>query len=85
VSWLTGNVSGLRGDASGLTGDASGLTGDVSGLRGDASGLRGDASGLKGSFDDCLLNQDERERGILIDDLISGDNSVAGNTKDKTQ
>ncbi len=73
-SGLSGDVSPfLRGDVSGLRGDVSGLRGDVSGLSGDVSGLSGDVSGLSGDVDDAGITEDERNKGIRVNDLVKGD------------
>ena len=69
-SGLSGNCSGLSGDCSGLSGDCSGLSGNCSGLSGDCSGLIGNCTGLRGDLDDCEITDKEREKGIIVDDLI---------------
>ena len=70
-SELTGNISNeLTGNISGLAGDISGLHGDISGLHGDISGLYGDCSGIMGNIDNCEITDEEREKGVNIQDLI---------------
>ena len=77
-SRLQGNISELRGDInsrlrgdinSGLRGDISGLWGNISELRGDISGLWGDATDYAGNIDTCELTEEERKKGVNIEDL----------------
>ena len=63
-SELTGNISNE------LTGNISGLAGDISGLHGDISGVYGDCSGIMGNIDNCEITDEEREKGVNIQDLI---------------
>jgi len=35
------------------------------------SGLRGDVSGLRGDVDDCSITQEERNKGVNINDLVN--------------
>ena len=37
---------------------------------GDLSGVRGDLSGVSGNIDDCEITDEDRKKGISIDDLI---------------
>ena len=69
-SGLRGDVSGLSGDVSWLRGNVSWLRGYVSWLRGNVSGLRGDVSGIRGDVDECSITEEERNKGININDLI---------------
>ena len=77
-SGLTGDISGLTGDISGLTGDISGLTGNISELTGNISsrltgnisGVYGDATNISGDLDECKITEEEREKGINIEDLV---------------
>lgn len=46
------------------------ISGDVSGLSGDVTDLSGDVTGLTGNVDDCGLTDDERARGVDINDLV---------------
>ena len=55
---------------SGLTGDISELTGDISGLTGNISGVYGDATNISGDLDECKITEEEREKGINIEDLV---------------
>jgi hypothetical protein len=66
----TGAHSDIRGNLFGLRGDVSGIHGDVTGIRGDVTGIRGDVSGIRGNVDDCEITDDEREKGVVIFDLI---------------
>ena len=60
---ITGDLSGVRGNLSGVTGDLSGITGDL-------SGVTGNLSGISGNLDDCDITDEEREKGIDINELI---------------
>ena len=46
------------------------LRGDVTDLRGDVTDLRGTVSGLRGDVDECEITDEEREKGIDVNDLI---------------
>jgi len=48
----------------------SGIRGDVSGIRGDVSGIRGDVSGIRGDLDDCEITDEDRTKGINIEELL---------------
>jgi len=65
-----GYLSGVWGDLSGVSGDLSGVWGDLSGVWGDLTGVRGDLSGVSGNIDDCEITDEDRKKGISIDDLI---------------
>ena len=63
--------SGLTGDISGLTGNISELTGNISSrLTGNISGVYGDATNISGDLDECKITEEEREKGINIEDLV---------------
>ena len=61
---LYGNITELSGNVSEL------LIGNISGLSGNVSGLYGDASGLFGELDSCEITDEERAKGININDLV---------------
>ena len=67
---LYGNCSGLSGDCSGLSGNCTGLSGDCTRLNGNCSGLRGNFTGLSGDLDECDITDEDREKGIDIDELV---------------
>ena len=67
---MSGNCGELSGDCSGLRGECSGLSGECSELRGKCSELWGDCSGLSGNLDDCEITEEERAKGINIQDLV---------------
>ena len=70
-SGLRGDISdGLYGNVSGLRGDVYGLRGNVTGLSGDVSGLRGNVTGLSGNLDDCEITDEDRKKGIDVNELI---------------
>jgi hypothetical protein len=71
LSGIRGNLSSIRGDLSSIRGDLSGIIGDLSGVSGDLSGVRGDLSGVSGDLDDCEITEEERVKGIKIEDLIN--------------
>ncbi len=81
VTGIYGKVTGLSGRVTGLDGDVTGLDGDVTGLKGDVTGIYGKAPGLGGNIDDCEITEEERRKGINIEDLINCD----GETKMKTE
>src|SRR3972149_4292791 len=63
-SRLTGNISELTGDISELTGNIS------SRLTGNISGVYGDATNIPGDLDEFKITEEEREKGINIEDLV---------------
>ena len=70
VSGITGNVSGIIGDVSGITGNITGIRGDVSGITGDVTGIYGNVSRIHGNVDNCNITQNERDNGIIINEII---------------
>jgi len=62
----------LAGLHDGITGNISpDICGEISpALRGDISGLRGDVSGLRGDVDACELTDEDRKKGVHVDDLV---------------
>ena len=46
------------------------MSGNCSRLRGDCSYLRGDCSGLRGDLTDCEITNEDRNKGINIEDLV---------------
>jgi len=46
------------------------VRGNLSGVRGNLSGVKGNLSGVKGNLDDCEITDEERIKGIKIEDLI---------------
>ena len=67
---MSGDCSGLNGNCSGLRGSCSYLSGDCSYLSGDCSGLEGNCSGLIGDLTDCEITNEDRYKGINIEDLV---------------
>jgi len=72
ISELTGDISELTGNISSrLTGNISELTGNISSrLTGNISGVYGDATNISGDLDECKITEEEREKGINIEDLV---------------
>jgi len=68
---IIGPNNDMWGDSSGLWGDCSGLWGDCSGLRGNCTGLLGNCSGVWGDLGDCEISDEDRVKGININDLIT--------------
>lgn len=54
-----------------IMGTHNGISGDVSGILGDVSGISGDVNRIWGDINLCKITQEEREKGIYIEDLIS--------------
>jgi hypothetical protein len=40
-------------------------------ISGNVNDIRGDVSGISGNLDDCEITDEEREKGININDLIA--------------
>ena len=62
--------SGISGDVSAISGDVDGIRGNVSDIRGNVSDISGNVSGISGNIDDCEITQEERDKGIDINDLL---------------
>ena len=65
-------VDGVRVDGvpDGITGNLSAITGNLTGITGDLTGISGNLSGIWGDIDDAGLTDDDRERGVSVDDLL---------------
>ena len=61
--------------------DNARIDGAPSGVWGDLSGVRGDLSGVWGNLSDCAISDDDRERGIDVEDLIAADSEIAALSK----
>jgi hypothetical protein len=70
---LRGDCSNLCGNCTGLRGDCSDLRGDFTGLRGDCSSLYGDCTGLKGDLDECCISNEERRKGVDLENLTNNE------------
>jgi hypothetical protein len=55
----------------GVRGNLSGVWGDLTGVRGNLSGVRGDLTDVVGDLSDCGLTDNDRRRGVNVEDLIS--------------
>ena len=60
----------IVGNNPNMSGNCTGLSGNCSGLWGDCTGLSGNCSGLSGDLDDCKITDEERKKGVNINDLI---------------
>ena len=60
----------IEGVPKDITGDLSGVRGNLSGISGDLTNVTGNLSGVRGDLDDCYITDEEREKGIDINELI---------------
>ena len=60
----------IKGVPEGISGDLSGVSGNLTGISGDLTGVRGDLLGVRGDLDECEITQEDRKRGIDVEDLI---------------
>ena len=67
---ITGNLTGIWGNLTGITGDLTGITGDLTEITGNLTGIWGD-------IDDAGLTDDDRKRGVSVDDLLM-DEEIGG-------
>lgn len=60
---------------------------DADGIRVDGTpdGVRGDLSGVRGDLDACELTDDERERGVSVDQLVNDTDKAKETDKCKSQ
>jgi hypothetical protein len=63
------NKNKIEGKNPSMRGYCTGLSGDCTGLRGYCTGLSGDCTGLSGDIDSCELTEEERKKGIDIQNL----------------
>ena len=54
-----------------MSGNCSGIWGDCSELWGNCSWLRGDCSWLRGDLDGLEITEEDRIKGIKIEDLVN--------------
>ena len=50
--------------------DGKRIKGVPEGISGDLTGVRGDLLGVRGDLDECEITQEDRKRGIDVEDLI---------------
>ena len=62
--------SDISGNVTGISGNVTDIIGDVSGIIGNVTDIIGDVSGIIGDVDDCEITGEEREKGVVISDLI---------------
>ena len=46
------------------------VSGNVSGIRGNVSYIRGNVSDISGNLNDCEITDEDRKKGIDINDLV---------------
>jgi len=68
---IIGKNNDMKGYCDNLTGDCTGLSGNCNGLRGNCTGLTGNCDGLSGDLDACNITQQEKDDGVVMDDLIA--------------
>ena len=61
----------IDGAPTGISGDLSGIRGNLTSITGTLTGIRGDLSGIRGDIDDCQITDEERGKGINVNDLIN--------------
>jgi hypothetical protein len=66
-------LSSVCGNLSGVCGNLSGVCGNLSGVCGNLSHVCGDLSGVCGNLDLCDIAQQDRDRGVNINQLIGGE------------
>ena len=67
---IEGAHSGITGNLSGITGDLTDITGNLSDITGNLSGITGNLSDITGNLSDCKITEEERKKGISVDDLV---------------
>lgn len=70
---IYGNATGVYGSCIFISGDISRVTGNISSLKGHLTGISGDITKINGDIDDCEITDEERNNGIIIDDLVQED------------
>ena len=67
---IEGPHKNIFGNVSGIFGNVSGINGDVSGISGNVSDIFGNVSDIFGDVNSCNITENDREKGISIQDLI---------------
>ena len=70
---VRGDLSHIRGDLTFVCGDLTHICGDLTFVRGDLTGVRGDLTFVRGDLDKCEITQEDRAKGIRIEELIEED------------
>ena len=68
--WHFKNGKKISGCHDRIFGDVSGISGDVSRISGNVSGISGDATNVTGNIEDCEITEEERKKGVRLNDLI---------------
>jgi len=71
LTHVRGDLTYVRGDLTGVCGDLTHVRGDLTHVCGDLTGVRGGFTGLVGNVDSCGLSENDRERGVQVEDLIA--------------
>jgi hypothetical protein len=69
---VEGAPDAVWGDISYVSGDLTGVSGYLIGVSGNLTGVSGDLTGVSGNIDACGLTDEDRRRGVDIEDLIGG-------------
>ena len=67
---IEGEPPGIRGDLTGVRGDLTHICGDLTFVRGDLTHICGDLTFVFGDLDACEITQEDRKRGVQIDELV---------------
>jgi len=73
LTHICGDLSHIRGDLTFVCGDLTHICGDLTFVRGDLTGVRGDLTFVRGDLDKCEITQEDRAKGIRIEELIEED------------
>jgi len=68
--WYIKDGKKIDGAHENISGDVSMIRGDVSDIRGDVFNISGGVSEIRGDIDECQITDEERKKGIDIEDLV---------------
>lgn len=71
--YMIGDCAFLKGDCTFLRGECSNMWGEIM-VRGDCTNIIGNCNMIHGDLDRCEITDEERKKGINIQDLISKEN-----------
>jgi len=67
---ISGDLTGIFGNLMGIRGNLTGISGDLTNVSGNLTCVYGDLSDISGDLDACEITEEDRERGIKIDELV---------------
>ena len=70
LTGVYGDLTDVRGNLTAVSGDLTGVYGDLTAVSGDLTGVYGNLTSVSGDLTDCEITDEDRKKGIDINDLI---------------